>query len=96
MVIDFVPYGAVMDVTPHACIVKGDSKYLSIAAASVLAKTYRDDIMKMLHEDFRLRFEQKYGLPNEISQGCDCGTWCYLTSQNDFQNDLVLSFSTLP
>jgi len=48
----FVPYGAVMDVTPHACIVKGDSKYLSIAAASVLAKTYRDDIMKMLHEDF--------------------------------------------
>jgi len=32
--------------TPHQCIVKGDSKYLSIAAASILAKTYRDDYMK--------------------------------------------------
>lgn len=36
---------------PHHCIIKGDGKYLSIAAASILAKTYRDDIMKMLHED---------------------------------------------
>ena len=35
---------------PHQCIVKGDSKYYSIAAASVLAKTYRDDIMNELHE----------------------------------------------
>ena len=33
---------------PHKCIIKGDAKYLSIAAASVLAKTYRDDIMKKL------------------------------------------------
>jgi ribonuclease HII len=31
--------------TPHACIIKGDGKYFSIAAASVLAKTYRDDYM---------------------------------------------------
>ena len=31
---------------PHACIVKGDGKYYSIAAASILAKTYRDDFMK--------------------------------------------------
>ena len=36
----------------HHCIIKGDGKYLSIAAASILAKTYRDDIMKMLHEDY--------------------------------------------
>ncbi len=35
---------------PHRCIVKGDSKYYSIAAASILAKTYRDDIMNELHE----------------------------------------------
>ena len=34
--------------THHECIIKGDGKYLSIAAASVLAKTYRDDIMKEL------------------------------------------------
>ena len=34
---------------PHHCIIKGDGKYKSIAAASVLAKTYRDDIMDELH-----------------------------------------------
>jgi len=37
---------------PHRCIVEGDGKFLSIAAASVLAKTYRDDYMNDLHEKF--------------------------------------------
>lgn len=37
---------------PHQTIVKGDAKYLSIAAASILAKTYRDDYMEQLHEEF--------------------------------------------
>ena len=37
---------------PHECIVKGDAKFLSIAAASVLAKTYRDDYMKKLNDEF--------------------------------------------
>lgn len=37
---------------PHHCIVGGDGKYLSIAAASILAKTYRDDFMKNLHKKF--------------------------------------------
>jgi ribonuclease HII len=37
---------------PHQCIVKGDSLYASIAAASILAKTYRDDYMLHLHESF--------------------------------------------
>lgn len=37
---------------PYATVVKGDGKYLSIAAASVLAKTYRDDYMKELHKEF--------------------------------------------
>jgi len=37
---------------PHECIVKGDSKYMSIAAASILAKTYRDDYMLKLHETY--------------------------------------------
>lgn len=36
----------------HECIVKGDSKYLSIAAASILAKVYRDTLMINLHEEF--------------------------------------------
>ncbi len=44
----FHPYPGI----PHHCIVKGDAKYLSIAAASVLAKTYRDDFMRKLHEEF--------------------------------------------
>lgn len=36
---------------PHACIIKGDGKYQAIAAASILAKTYRDDYMNKLHEE---------------------------------------------
>ena len=38
----------------HRCIIRGDATYLSIAAASVLAKTYRDDYMQQLHESFPL------------------------------------------
>ncbi|MCK0136585.1 ribonuclease HII [Arenibacter sp. S6351L] len=37
---------------PHACIVKGDGKYLSIAAASILAKTYRDAYMEKIHLEY--------------------------------------------
>lgn len=37
---------------PHTTVVKGDGKYLSIAAASVLAKTYRDDYMNGLHNEY--------------------------------------------
>ena len=38
--------------TKHECIIKGDGIYASIAAASILAKTYRDDFMKNLHNEF--------------------------------------------
>ncbi|MES2479331.1 MAG: ribonuclease HII [Bacteroidota bacterium] len=41
----FIPYLGI----PHQCIVKGDSKFASIAAASILAKTYRDDFMAEAH-----------------------------------------------
>lgn len=37
---------------PHHCIIKGDSLYISIAAASILAKTYRDDYMEILHNQY--------------------------------------------
>jgi len=37
---------------PHECIVKGDGKYAAIAAASILAKTYRDEYMQQLHKEF--------------------------------------------
>jgi len=39
---------------PHTTIVKGDGKFMPIAAASILAKTYRDDYMQQLHEEFPL------------------------------------------
>ncbi len=39
---------------PYVCITKGDSKFLSIAAASILAKVYRDEMMKNLDEKFRI------------------------------------------
>ena len=38
--------------TEHHCIIKGDAKFLNIAAASILAKTYRDEIMKNLDKEF--------------------------------------------
>jgi ribonuclease HII len=49
---------------PHSCIIKGDSKYLSIAAASILAKTYRDDYMAMIHEEYPMyNWKQNKGYP---------------------------------
>ena len=48
----FLPYKHEGKVIPHTTIVKGDGKYLSIAAASILAKTYRDDYMKELHKEY--------------------------------------------
>ncbi len=49
---------------PHSCIIKGDSKYLSIAAASILAKTYRDEYMDALHEEFPMyNWKQNKGYP---------------------------------
>lgn len=49
---------------PHTCIVKGDSKFLSIAAASILAKTYRDDLMENLAKEFpEYGWEHNAGYP---------------------------------
>ena len=39
---------------PHKCVIKGDGMYTSIAAASVLAKTYRDDYMRKLHKKYKM------------------------------------------
>ena len=39
---------------PYTCVIKGDSMYSSIAAASVLAKTYRDDYMRKLHKKYKM------------------------------------------
>jgi ribonuclease HII len=49
---------------PYKCIIKGDSKYMSIAAASILAKTYRDEYMNQIHEEFPMyNWKQNKGYP---------------------------------
>lgn len=51
---------------PHACIIKGDGKYLSIAAASILAKTHRDELMERLSEQYpEYDWEQNAGYPTK-------------------------------
>jgi ribonuclease HII len=51
---------------PHQTIVKGDAKYLSIAAASVLAKTYRDAYMAKIHQEFPIyNWQKNKGYPTK-------------------------------
>ena len=58
----FTPYKKV----PHACIVKGDSKFVRIAAASVLAKTHRDAFMEKLHEEYPMyNWKKNKGYPTK-------------------------------
>lgn len=58
----FKPY---LDI-PHLCIIKGDGKYLNIAAASILAKTYRDEFMNLIHEEFPMyNWKQNKGYPTK-------------------------------
>jgi ribonuclease HII len=54
---------------PHQCIIKGDGLYASIAAASILAKTYRDDYMQRLHEEhpeYAWLTNKGYGTPEHL------------------------------
>ncbi len=58
----FLPYGAIK----YECIIKGDATYLSIAAASVLAKTYRDELMAKLSEEYPgYAWESNVGYPTQ-------------------------------
>lgn len=51
---------------PHLCIVKGDGKYMSIAAASILAKTHRDEYMNRLHDRFpAYNWQKNKGYPTK-------------------------------
>ena len=59
----YIPEGGLMEI-PARTIVKGDGKYLSIAAASVLAKTYRDDYMLRLHSQYpQYHWDTNMGYP---------------------------------
>ncbi|ADQ17964.1 RNase HII [Leadbetterella byssophila DSM 17132] len=56
----FSPYPLI----PHTCIVKGDAKFMNIAAASILAKTYRDEIMEILSQEYpQYKWEANAGYP---------------------------------
>ncbi|MBR4070201.1 MAG: ribonuclease HII [Bacteroidaceae bacterium] len=58
----FKPYKEI----PHTCVIKGDGKYLSIAAASILAKTYRDDYMLQLHKQHpQYAWDKNKGYPTK-------------------------------
>jgi len=58
----FKPYKEI----PHKTIVKGDAKYMSIAAASVLAKTYRDDYMEKIHKEHpQYNWKKNKGYPTK-------------------------------
>lgn len=58
----FNPYNTI----PHQTIIKGDSKYLNIAAASILAKTYRDLYMEKIHEEFPMyNWKKNKGYPTK-------------------------------
>lgn len=58
----FVPYKKI----PFECIIKGDGKYASIAAASILAKTYRDEYMEKMHKKFPMyHWEDNKGYPTQ-------------------------------
>ena len=65
IIVDGNRFKAVLDI-PHSCIIKGDAKFMSIAAASVLAKTYRDEYMNRIHEEFPMyNWKQNKGYPTK-------------------------------
>ena len=65
IIVDGNRFKPVLDI-PHSCIVKGDAKFMSIAAASVLAKTYRDEYMNKIHEEFPMyNWKQNKGYPTQ-------------------------------
>ena len=55
------------ELVPHQCVIKGDGKYQHIAAASILAKTYRDDYMTQIHAEFPdYQWHQNKGYPTQV------------------------------
>ena len=63
IIVDGNRFKPVLDI-PYSCIVKGDAKFMSIAAASVLAKTHRDEYMNRIHEEYPMyNWKQNKGYP---------------------------------
>ncbi|HSI70657.1 MAG TPA: ribonuclease HII [Gillisia sp.] len=63
ILVDGNRFKSYMDI-PHLCVIKGDGKYLNIAAASILAKTHRDAYMEKIHEEFPMyNWKKNKGYP---------------------------------
>lgn len=87
----FKPYGGL----PYTTIVKGDGKYLSIAAASILAKTYRDDYMGKLDEEYpQYDWKSNKGYPTKKHRDAirKFGTTPYHRRTFNLLGDTQLSF----
>ena len=87
----FKPYGGL----PYSTIVKGDGKYLSIAAASILAKTYRDDYMGKLAEEYpQYDWKSNKGYPTKKHRDAirQFGTTPYHRRTFNLLGDTQLSF----
>ena len=76
----FLPY----PFTPHTCVIKGDSKFKSIAAASILAKVHRDNLMAELHEKYpHYGWQRNAGYPTrEHRAGIESNGPCPLHRQS--------------
>lgn len=80
---------------PHQCIVKGDGKYMSIAAASILAKTHRDELMEKLHNEFPVyNWDQNKGYPTRDHKDAinNHGITCYHRRSFNLNEQLKLNF----
>jgi len=70
----------------HTCIIKGDAKFQSIAAASILAKEYRDDLMTELHEEFPVYdWKQNKGYPTSVHRNAIAKNGSCLHHRHTFQ-----------
>ncbi|HVZ98003.1 MAG TPA: ribonuclease HII [Chitinophagaceae bacterium] len=80
---------------PHICIIKGDGIYASIAAASVLAKTYRDDYMMQLHNEYEVYgwyTNKGYGTPEHRNAIAEHGLCKYHRRSFNIDMQLILDF----
>lgn len=80
---------------PHECFVKGDGRFMSIAAASVLAKTHRDEFMTQIHKEFpHYGWDRNKGYPTQSHiralQNCGTSPWHRRTFQ--VKNQLKIHF----
>lgn len=65
LIVDGNRFKPIKDI-PHSCIIQGDAKFMSIAAASILAKTWRDEYMSRIHEEFPMyNWKQNKGYATE-------------------------------